>query len=95
MKAYWSSGSIAPGILDGGEWSVSRPGSFIPRERASSTHWIGGWVGLRAGLLDAAAKREYICPCQESNPSRLTLSLVNYTGIYVRVYTHLCVYVCM
>jgi hypothetical protein len=31
-------------------WSVSRPGRFNPRERAPSTHWIGGWVGHRAGL---------------------------------------------
>jgi len=31
--------------LDGGEWSVSRPGHFNPRERASGTLWLGGWVG--------------------------------------------------
>jgi hypothetical protein len=36
--------------LDGGEWSVSRPGRFTPRERGPGTHWIGGWVGPRAGL---------------------------------------------
>jgi hypothetical protein len=36
--------------LVGGEWSTSRPGRFTPRERASSTHWIGGWVGPRTGL---------------------------------------------
>jgi len=23
---------------------------FTPRERALSTHWIGGWVGLRTGM---------------------------------------------
>jgi len=34
--------------LDGGEWSASR--RFTPRERAPGTHWIGGWVGPRAGL---------------------------------------------
>jgi hypothetical protein len=33
-----------------GEWLVSRPGRFIPGERASSTHWIGSWVGPGAGL---------------------------------------------
>jgi hypothetical protein len=37
--------------LDGGEWSTSRPGRFTPTESASSTHWIGGWVGPRAGIL--------------------------------------------
>jgi hypothetical protein len=29
---------------DGGKWSASRPGCFIPRERTADTHWIGGWV---------------------------------------------------
>jgi hypothetical protein len=38
--------------LAGGEWSASRPGSFTPGERAPDTHWIGGWVGPRAGLDD-------------------------------------------
>jgi hypothetical protein len=36
--------------LVGGEWSDLRPGRFIPRERAPGTHWIGDWVGPRAGL---------------------------------------------
>jgi len=44
-------------VLDGGEWSASRPGHFIPRKRARGTHWIGVWVGLRAGL-DAVVKRK-------------------------------------
>jgi hypothetical protein len=44
-------------ITDGGEWSVSRPGRFIPTERAPGTLWIGGWVVTRAGL-DAVAKRK-------------------------------------
>jgi len=30
--------------LDGGEWSASRSGRFIPSERAPCTHWIGGLV---------------------------------------------------
>jgi hypothetical protein len=37
--------------LDGGEWSTSRPGRFIPGVRASGSYWIGGWVGSSAGLL--------------------------------------------
>jgi hypothetical protein len=48
------SGGIAPpfltSALDGGEWSASRLGHFIPGERAPGTHCIGGWVGPRAGL---------------------------------------------
>jgi hypothetical protein len=44
--------------LAGGEWSVSRPCRFTPGERATSTHWIGGWVGPIASL-DDAEKRNY------------------------------------
>jgi hypothetical protein len=36
--------------LDGIEWSASRTGRFTPGERAPGTHWIGAWVGPRAGL---------------------------------------------
>jgi hypothetical protein len=38
--------------LIGGEWSTSRLGRFTPGERASSTQWIGGWMGPRTGLDD-------------------------------------------
>jgi len=27
--------------LDGGEWSVSRPGRFTFRKRAPGAHWVG------------------------------------------------------
>jgi hypothetical protein len=54
----WGSGGIASPFstlaLDG-EWSVSRHGRFTLNERASIIRWIGGWVGLRAGL-DAVEK---------------------------------------
>jgi hypothetical protein len=45
--------------LVGGEWSVSRPSCFTPGERVPSTHWIGGWVGPRAGLNDLE-KRKFL-----------------------------------
>jgi hypothetical protein len=71
MKAYWewrhSSIHSFTSALDGGEWSASRPGRFIPRERAAGTHWIGGWVGHRA-VLDAVVKRKIPGPRWESNP---------------------------
>jgi hypothetical protein len=35
-----------------GEWSVLGSGRFTPGERAPGTHWIGGWVDIRAGLDD-------------------------------------------
>jgi hypothetical protein len=50
-----------------GEKSALRPGRFIPRERASVTHWIGGWMGPRAAL-DAVAKKKIPTPRRESNP---------------------------
>jgi hypothetical protein len=61
MKVYWGSGGIAPlillaSVLDGGEWSASRPGHFTVRERAPGTHWIEGLVDPRA-VLDAVVKR--------------------------------------
>jgi hypothetical protein len=37
---------------DGGEWSASCPGRFIPSERAVGTHWVGPNAGL-----DAAGKK--------------------------------------
>jgi hypothetical protein len=46
IKAYWewrySSTHSLTKVLDGGEWSISRPVRFTPRERALCTHWIGG-----------------------------------------------------
>jgi hypothetical protein len=42
-----------------GEWSASRPGRL---ERTTGTHWIGGWVALRAGLdTEATVKVLYFC----------------------------------
>jgi hypothetical protein len=43
-------------VLDGGEWSASRPSRFTPRERVPGNHWIGGWLGPRGGL-DAMVKK--------------------------------------
>jgi hypothetical protein len=56
MKAY-GSGCIDPHFLDFGtswvgEWLDSRPGRFIPKERAPGTHWIGGWVDRSGRLLE-------------------------------------------
>jgi hypothetical protein len=71
MKAYWewrySSTHSLTSALDGGEWSASRPGHFIPMESATRTHLIGGWVGPRA-VLDTVMKRKIPSPRRESNP---------------------------
>jgi hypothetical protein len=45
--------------LAGGEWSVSRPGSFTPGERAPGAHCTGGWVDTRADL-DDMEKRKFL-----------------------------------
>jgi hypothetical protein len=71
MKTYWGIEGIAPCILDLGtrwRWVVSlTPRPLYPRERAPGTHWIGGWVGPRAGL-DGVVKRKIPSPRRESNP---------------------------
>jgi hypothetical protein len=42
-----------------GEWSASRPCRFTPEERNPDAHWIGGWMGPRAGL-DCMQKRKFL-----------------------------------
>jgi hypothetical protein len=65
------SGGIAPpyltSALDGGESSASRPGRFTSWKTPSGTHWIGGWVGPRAGWT-LWRRQKISCPCRESNP---------------------------
>jgi hypothetical protein len=39
------------------------PVALPPKERAPGTHWIGSWVGFRAGL-DAVVKRKIPSPCR-------------------------------
>jgi hypothetical protein len=51
------------------------PAALLSGERSLGTHWIGGWVGPRAGL-DTVVKRKILSPCQESNPDRPSRSLV-------------------
>jgi hypothetical protein len=60
MKMYWGVEVwlhiFLTSALDGGDWSASLSGRFTSRERATGSHWIGGWVGPRAGS-DAMVKR--------------------------------------
>jgi hypothetical protein len=63
----YSSTHSLTSALDVGEWSVSRPGRFPPKEKVPGTHWIGGWVGPRA-ILDAVMKRKIPRTHRESNP---------------------------
>jgi hypothetical protein len=64
-------------------WVVSvtpRP-RFTPGERTPGTHWIGIWVGSRAGL-DAGAGGRILCPCRGSNPDRPARSQTQYCPSY-------------
>jgi hypothetical protein len=54
--------------LVGGESSASRPCRFTPEERAPGTHWIGGWVGLRAGLHDVEKRKFLTLPGLQPRP---------------------------
>jgi hypothetical protein len=45
--------------LAGGEWSASRLSRLNSGERVSGTHWLWGWVDLRAGL-DDLEKRKFL-----------------------------------
>jgi hypothetical protein len=60
--------SFLNSVLDGGEWSASRSGRALPRERTPDTRWIEGWVCFRAGL-NTETRRKIINLCRGSNPS--------------------------
>jgi hypothetical protein len=53
METYWRVDEYIYVVLTltvvGGVWSASRHGRFI-RGETPGIHWIGGWVGPRAGL---------------------------------------------
>jgi hypothetical protein len=57
------------GTRRGGEWSASRPGHTLPLESTPGTHWVGGSVGLRAGL-DTEDGGKIPCLCRGSNSGR-------------------------
>jgi hypothetical protein len=43
--------SVLTLALDEGEWLASHPDhTLLPGKDPFDTHWIGGWMGLRAGL---------------------------------------------
>jgi hypothetical protein len=68
------------------------PAAFLSGERATGTHWIGGWVGPRVGL-DAVEKRK-IVHYRESNPGSSSLSLyrLSYTINLKRIIYHMLTY---
>jgi hypothetical protein len=70
-------GGIAPtfltSALEKGDWSASHLCRFIPGKRAPGTHWIGGWVGPRAGL-DAREEEKCSLPGIERSLTMLSVS---------------------
>jgi hypothetical protein len=72
MMAY-GSGCIDPRFLDlGTSWRCAV--NFTPRtlyppgKRSPGTHWIGGWVDLRAGLDDLEKRKFLTLPGLELQP---------------------------
>jgi hypothetical protein len=52
-----------------------KPRPLYPPGKSAVTHWIGGWVGPRAGM-DTLTKSKIPNPCRESRPDRPARSLV-------------------
>jgi hypothetical protein len=42
-----------------GDGQLHAPAALLPGERAPGIHWIGGWLGPRAGL-DDMKKRKFL-----------------------------------
>jgi hypothetical protein len=69
---WYSCYSFLASAPDGVSSQPRTPAALCPREdaeRTSGTHWVGGWVGLRAGL-DTEARGEILYLCRESNAVR-------------------------
>jgi hypothetical protein len=66
MKTY---GGVEVLVCDARwKWGVSFASllSYPQGERAPGTHWVGGWVGPRAGLDAVKGERKNFCSCLES-----------------------------
>jgi hypothetical protein len=49
-------------------WSTSCPGRFFPGKRTPGIHWIGSWLGPRAGLDDVEKRKFLTLPGLEILP---------------------------
>ena len=57
-------------------WSTSRPHRFASGGKTPGTHWIGGWVGTRAGLDVLERKKKPVSAAGIRTPERPARSLV-------------------
>jgi hypothetical protein len=76
--------------LAGGEWSASHPDRFTPGERASGTHWVGGWMGPNVGPDDVEKRKFLTLPELEFRPlgrpaRSKSLYRLRYPGSYFEV----------
>jgi hypothetical protein len=71
MKTY-GHGDINPRILDiiiiwSGQLDAS---AALPPRKATSIHWIDGWVGLRTGVDNVERRKILLLPGLELQPLR-------------------------
>jgi hypothetical protein len=66
-KERYSSHYFLTSALEGVSGQRHVPATLYPREWTHDTHWIGGWVGLRAGL-DTEATEKYFTSTGHRTP---------------------------
>jgi hypothetical protein len=96
MKTWGSGGIRSSMILDlGNSWMsvVSfTPLSLCPRGQKIHTHWIGGWVGPRAGLDDVGKRKILPLPGIEPTVQPIIRRYIDWTvavTIYRRNWTEI------
>jgi hypothetical protein len=52
--------------------------SITSRERTPGTHWIGGWVGLRAGLDTEVREEKYFASAGDRTPVVFLILVVHF-----------------
>jgi hypothetical protein len=72
-----NSSTFLTSALNEDEW-CHIPAALCSKEWIPGTHWIQGWVDLRAGL-DTEARGKILCMCRGSNPDRPVCSQTLYT----------------
>jgi hypothetical protein len=83
----YSSYTFLTSALGGMSGRRHAPAALYSWERTPGTHWIGGWVSLRAGL-DTQARVKILCLCWGSNPghpicSRLLIRFKAHEKYYI------------
>jgi hypothetical protein len=73
----YSSYSFLTSALDGMSGQRHAPAAIYPRKRTPATHWIGGSVGLTAGV-DTEDRGKILLPLLASNPVRPVCSQTQY-----------------